>query len=179
MIVRILQEILEFISKIGRETPPNRNQKNQPVRVERIDAIKRWEGLRTRAYMPTPHDVWTIGYGHTKTAREGMEITESEAEDLLRKDLAWVRATIASLVNVPLSQEQYDALASFVFNLGKTNFARSTLLRKLNAFDYEGAADEFLKWDKQRQNGQLKRLKGLTRRRSHERELFLEGTINQ
>jgi len=174
--MEFIQAIHQFLSTHGRETPPRRNAKHQPVRVERIDEIKKWEALRLRAYLPTPFDVWTIGYGHTSTAYEGMVITEAEAERLLRKDLAWVRAAIAKHVDVPLSQEQYDALASFIFNLGEANFRSSTLLRKLNASDYVGAANEFPKWNKQRQGGKLVELRGLTRRRAHERELFLEGT---
>jgi lysozyme len=180
----LILSILKFISAlvatqtppVATQTPPGRNEKDQPVQVERINDIKWWEALRTRAYRPTPHDVWTIGYGHTSTAHEGMVITEAEAERLLRQDLAWVREAIAKHVEVPLSQEQYDALASFIFNVGEGNFASSTLLRKLNAYDYVGAADEFPRWNKQRQDGRMVALLGLTRRRAHERELFLEGT---
>jgi len=148
----------------------------QPTRVENIDMIKRHESLRLKAYLPTPHDVPTIGWGHTSTAKMGMRITIQEAESLLRRDLAWVRAVIAQRVKVPLSQPQYDALASFIFNLGGGNFGSSTLLKRLNAYDYVGAANEFLKWDKQRQNGKMVRLRGLTKRRKEERALFLKGT---
>ena len=148
-----------------------RTQK-QPMRVEDINHIKKWEALRLKAYMPTPNDVPTIGYGHTKTAKMGMVITEEDAERLLREDLDWVEEALEELVEVPLSQPQYDALASFVFNIGRTNFAKSTLLRKLNASDYAGAAQEFPRWNKQK--GKV--LKGLTRRRADEREMFLRGT---
>lgn len=172
----IIQLILEFISTLTKETPRATNAKGQPVKVERISDIKKWEGLRTRAYLPTPHDVWTIGYGHTKTAYEGMVITEKQAEALLRQDLAWVRTAIAQLVKVPLSQAQYDALASFIFNLGRTNFAKSTLLKRINANRMIEAGDEFLKWDKQRQGGRMVRLQGLSNRRKHERAVWLSGT---
>ena len=148
----------------------------QPTSVERIDMIKKHESLRLEAYLPTPHDVWTIGWGHTSTAKKGMSITTPQAEKLLRNDLAWVREVLAKDVKVPLSQPQYDALASFVFNLGGANLRSSTLLKKLNAKDYVGAADELLKWDKQRQNGKMVKLRGLTKRRKEERELFLSGT---
>jgi lysozyme len=140
--------------------------------VKDIDSIKRWEGLRLEAYMPTPNDVPTIGYGHTKTARMGMVITEVEAERLLRSDLQWSREAVNGYVEVPLSQEQYDALVSFVFNVGGSAFRRSTLLRKLNAYDYVGAADEFPRWNKQK--GKV--LRGLTNRRMYERAKFLSGT---
>lgn len=148
----------------------------QPTKVHRIYHIKEHEALRLKAYLPTPHDVWTIGYGHTKTAKEGMVITEKEAMRLLREDLDWVEDVIEKLVKVRLSQMQYDALASFIFNLGEYNFRSSTLLRKLNAYDYVGAAKEFPRWNKQRQGGKLVVLRGLTRRREEEMNLFLEGT---
>jgi len=177
MIKIIIQVILEFISTWTPATPPGLNSKGQPVRIKRIEDIKLWEQLRLRAYKPTPHDRWTIGYGHTgEDVNEGLEITEGRAESLLREDLAWVRKAIVELVDVPLSQEQYDALASLIFNIGRTNCASSTLLRKLNAYDMVGAAEEFPRWNKQRQFGRLVVLKGLTRRRAHERELFLDGT---
>jgi lysozyme len=148
----------------------------QPTRVKRVDMIQKHEALRLKAYLPTPHDVPTIGWGHTSTTKMGMVITTAQALQLLRMDLAWVRRVIAKDVKVPLTQEQYDALASFIFNLGGANFRSSTLLKRLNAYDYVGAANEFLKWDKQRQNGKMVRLRGLTKRRKEERLLFLEGT---
>ncbi|NRP53829.1 MULTISPECIES: lysozyme [unclassified Marinobacterium] len=160
----------------SRQMPKKGETPKKPTRVERIDLIKKHEGLRLKAYLPTPYDVWTIGYGHTKTAYEGLVITERQAEKLLRQDLKWVRDNIAKEVKVPLTQPQYDALASFIFNLGGANFRTSTLLRKLNAYDYVGAADEFLRWNKQRQGGQMVVLRGLTKRREEERALFLEGT---
>lgn len=144
------------------------------ARVENIDSIKRWEDLRLTAYLPTPNDVWTIGYGHTHTTHPGQRITEAEAENLLRRDLAWVRRAIARRVKVPLSQLQYDAIASFVFNVGEAAFGRSTLLRKLNASDYVGAANEFPRWNKQK--GKV--LRGLTRRREYEKAMFKKGTTN-
>lgn len=134
-----------------------------------LDLIKSFEGLELEAYMPTPIDVPTIGYGHTKTVEMGMKITEKQAEDLLKKDLAWVEAVIAKNVTVPLTQPQYDALCSFIYNLGGTNFKRSTLLKKLNNKAYRGAADELPRWNRQGS----KVLRGLTRRREAERALFL------
>ena len=139
------------------------------------DFIKESEGLVLKAYLPTPDDVWTIGYGHTSGVTRGMTITKEQAEQFLEKDLEWVERVIATTVKVPLNQNQYDALASFIYNLGGTNFRNSTLLRKLNEGDYRGAANEFLKWDKQRQkDGKLVPLTGLTKRRTKEKALFLE-----
>lgn len=146
------------------------------MKTKNIDKIKKHEALRLTAYLPTKDDVWTIGWGHTKTARQGMVITEAQAEDLLRQDLAWVEDTIKRLVKVPLEQNQFDALASLIFNIGGAAFAKSTVLRKLNEGDYKGAADAFLMWDKQRdkQTGKMNKLRGLTIRRTEERALFNE-----
>lgn len=139
------------------------------MKVHNIDIIKKHEGLRLEAYLPTPNDVWTIGYGHTHTTKQGMKITAGQAESLLRKDIAWVEKAVNKLVVVPLTQNQFDALASLVFNIGENGFANSTLLRLLNAGDYEGAANQFLRWNKQKGVA----LKGLTKRREEERKLFL------
>ena len=137
-----------------------------------LDLIKSFEGLELKAYMPTPIDVPTIGYGHTKTVKMGQTITEAQAEALLKQDLGWVEAVVNKSVTVPLTQNQYDALCSFVYNLGGTNFKRSTLLKKLNNKAYSEAADELLRWDKQGS----KVLRGLTRRREAEKALFLSKT---
>ena len=139
-----------------------------PTGVKDVELIKEAEGLRLEAYLPTPNDVWTIGYGHTKTAKPGMRITKAGAEKLLLHDLAWVEATIDKYVKVPLNQNQYDALASFIYNVGATAFRRSTLLKLLNAGDYEGAAEQFPRWNKQK--GKV--LRGLTARRQKEKTLF-------
>lgn len=133
--------------------------------------IKKWEALKLEAYLPTPNDKWTIGWGHTKTARPGMKITEERAEILFDSDVAWAVDAVNKLVKVPLTQNQFDALVSFVFNIGETNFRTSTLLRKLNAKDYEGAARELPRWNKQK--GKV--LKGLVRRRAEEMEIFLSS----
>lgn len=131
--------------------------------------IKRFEGLELDAYMPTPNDVPTIGYGHTKTAKMGMTITARGADMLLKQDLAWVETSVNKHVKVALTQPQYDALCSFVYNLGATNFRRSTLLKRLNEGNFAAAADEFPRWNKQGK----KVLRGLTHRRAAERELFI------
>ena len=140
-----------------------------PTGVRDVGLIKESEGLRLTAYLPTPNDVWTIGYGHTKTARKGMRITKEGAEALLLHDLEWVETAISVYVDVPLTQNQYDALASFIYNVGATAFRKSTLLRMLNAGDYAGAANQFGSWNKQK--GKV--LNGLTTRRQKEKMLFL------
>lgn len=136
-----------------------------------LDMIKSFEGLELTAYMPTPIDVPTIGYGHTKTAYMGMKITKRGAEELLKQDLAWVEASVNKNVKVDLTQAQYDALCSFVYNLGSTNFKRSTLLKRLNEGKYEDAANELLRWNRQGPNV----LRGLSRRREAERALFMSN----
>jgi len=99
-----------------------------------------------------------------------MKITAGQAESLLRKDILWVEKAVNKLVVVPLTQNQFDALSSIVFNIGEGAFSTSTLLRLLNSKDYEGAANQFPRWNKQK--GRV--LNGLTKRRQEERALFLK-----
>ena len=143
------------------------------MKIENDELIKKWEKLRLVAYLPTKYDVWTIGWGHTLGVKQGDKITEAEAQAFFEQDTDWVEKAIKELVKVPLNQYQYDALASLIFNIGRTQFSNSTLLRKLNAKDYQGAADQFLVWNKQ--NG--KTLSGLVKRRTEEREYFLQESI--
>lgn len=132
-----------------------------------IDLIKHFEGLRLKAYQCSAN-VWTIGYGHTAGVRPGDTIDEAQAEAFLRKDIVDSENAVNRLVTVPLKQSQFDALVSFVFNLGSGNFRSSTLLRKLNAGDDAGAAAEFLRWV----SAGGRRLAGLVRRREAEKTLF-------
>lgn len=137
--------------------------------------IKRHEGFRTDAY-PDAGYGWsraTIGYGHTSaagppTVTKGMTITKGQAEQILRTDLDNFSKDMMKYVSVPLTQGQFDALVSFVFNVGIGNFKDSTLRRKLNQGDYEGAAAEFPKWRKS--NGKV--FTGLVHRRAQEKALF-------
>lgn len=131
--------------------------------------IKDSEGLELKAYL-CPAGVWTIGYGDTgPDVKEGLVITKEEAERRLEARLRGFEKGVNALVAVPLSQHQYDALISLVYNIGLGNFKTSTLLRKLNAGDYEGAADEFPRWNKSK--GKV--LTGLVKRREAERKLFI------
>jgi GH24 family phage-related lysozyme (muramidase) len=132
-----------------------------------LELIKHFEGLKLKSYQDAVN-VWTIGYGHTKTAKPGQAISEPEAERLLKADLHDAESAVNRMVRVPLTDNQFDALVSFVFNLGAGSFQRSTLLRKLNAGEYQVAANEFLKWNKA--GGRV--LAGLTRRRRAEQALF-------
>lgn len=137
-----------------------------------ISAIKRHEGLRLHAYQDSA-GVWTIGHGHTGNVQPGQHISEAEAEQLLRDDLAQAEAAVNNGVRVPVTQEQYDAMVSLAFNIGGSAFGKSTLLQKLNEGDIHAAANEFLRWDKITVNGAKEVLPGLTSRRRAERAMFL------
>lgn len=139
--------------------------------------IKEFEGFVPNWY-PDPAHGWkvpTIGYGHTDAAgspkyasSKSLKLTEAEASEILRRDIQRYEADVARLVKVPLNENQNAALVSFTYNLGAGNLGSSTLLRKLNAGDYAGAAAEFPRWN--RAGGKV--LKGLVRRRAAEQALF-------
>lgn len=133
-----------------------------------IDLLKSFEGCRLKAYK-CPAGIWTIGYGHTAGVTEGQAITFSQAEELLKQDLKRYETSVNSLVKVALSQGQFDALVSFTYNLGANALKTSTLLKKLNSGDYNGAAEEFERWV----YAGGKKLAGLERRRKAEKTLFL------
>ncbi|WP_431612921.1 lysozyme [Enterobacter chengduensis] len=138
-----------------------------------IALIKEFEGCRLTAYQDSV-GVWTIGYGWTqpvdgKPIRAGMTIKQETAERLLKTGLVSYESDVSRLVKVGLTQGQFDALVSFTYNLGARSLSTSTLLRKLNAGDYAGAANEFQRWNKA--GGKV--LNGLSRRREAERALFL------
>jgi lysozyme len=139
-----------------------------------LDLIKRFEGLRLKSYKCSA-GVWTIGYGSTRIWGRPVEpddaITDAQADDFLRQDVAKFESAVNSVVRVPLTQNQFDALVSFTYNLGEGNLKRSTLVRLLNDGNYHSAADEFLRWNMAA--GVV--VPGLTRRRAAERALFLQG----
>jgi lysozyme len=142
------------------------------INKETLNLIKEFEGCELKAYKDAV-GVWTIGYGHTAAAGNpkpvsGMVITAKQAEDLLLKDLVKYENAVKKYVKVPLTDNQYGALVSFTYNLGEGNFSKSTLLKKVNAKDFAGAANEFAKWNKA--GGKV--LNGLTRRRAAEAALF-------
>ena len=135
--------------------------------------VKEFESLRFRAY-PDPATggaPWTIGYGHTCGVKQSDSCSMTQAERWLDADLSVAEQAIEKVVEVVLNDDQFSALVSFVFNVGTDNFRRSTLLRMLNASDFNGAADQLLRWNK----AAGKVLPGLTRRRTAERSLFLKG----
>ncbi|EOS93097.1 lysozyme [Erwinia tracheiphila] len=137
-----------------------------------IALIKRSEALRLDAYQDAV-GVWTIGYGWTEPVEGipvhgGMSISQDTAEILLRNGLLQYERTINQLVTATLNQNQFDALVSLAYNIGLGAFERSTLLKKLNAGDMDGAAAEFLRWNKA--GGKV--LPGLDTRRKAEATLF-------
>ncbi|WP_338149530.1 lysozyme [Acinetobacter higginsii] len=139
-----------------------------------LDLIASFEGTKLKAY-DDGVGVWTIGIGTTVypngvKVKKGDSCTLDQAKTYFAHDLKRFEASVNNLVKVPLSQNQFDALVSLTYNIGSTAFKNSTLLKKLNAKDYAGAADQFLRWNK----GGGKVLKGLVRRREAERALFLK-----
>jgi lysozyme len=134
-----------------------------------INLIKKFEGLRLRAYY-CPAGKLTIGYGHTAGVKEKDKITELQAEGFLKQDLVKFQRAVNSLVKVPINQNQFDSLVSFAFNLGAGALQKSSLLRLLNSSDYGGASLHFSRWIKV--NG--KDSQGLITRRKAEEALFNE-----
>lgn len=137
--------------------------------VNGLDFIKQFEGLSLQAYK-CPADIWTIGYGHTADVSANDVITEEDALFFLHQDVAESERAVNQHVHVLLTQNQFDALVSFVFNLGVGSFRTSTLLKKLNVRDYDGAAQEFGRWV----YADGKTRSGLVRRRAAESALFLK-----
>ena len=135
--------------------------------AEGIALIKKFEGCELESYL-CPADVWTIGYGTTKNVIEGMKITGNQAEELLKKDLETFEEEIERLVEVPLSQCQFDSLVAWTYNLGATNLKKSTLLKVLNRAEHDEVPIQIKRWNKA--NGEV--LKGLVRRREAEALLY-------
>lgn len=134
--------------------------------------VKGFEGLRLTAY-PDPGTggaPWTIGYGHTYGVYQGLTITEDQANAWLLEDLRAAGQHVADLVTWPINQNQFDALTSFVFNVGRTAFAGSTMLRLLNGGQVFAASGQFAEW--KYAGGKV--LPGLVRRRVAEHALFVK-----
>ena len=138
------------------------------------NVLKAFEGFRAEIYADVGGRE-TIGYGHCLTHKEietgeyDRRLSKDEASDLMDRDLINFEIGINQHVKVPLTQNQFDALICFVYNLGLGNLYSSTLLRELNSGNYKKAADEFLRWN--HVGGKV--CAGVTHRREKERELFL------
>jgi len=144
-----------------------------------LDLIKRFESFQPNAYAAPEQkgtDERTIGYGHVILESETFPepMTQAQADGLLARDLARFELAVRNAVKVPLTGNQFSALVSFVFNVGDGAFKKSHMLEMANAFDMEGAAKEFERWN--HVGGKV--LDGLTDRRKAERELF-EKEISQ
>ena len=138
-----------------------------------VDLICEFEGKRLVAY-DDGVGVWTIGFGTIKypngvRVKKGDTCTLEQAKEYMRHDLIEFEYTVNSSVKVPLNQNQFDALVSLAYNIGSSAFKSSTLVKKLNAGDYKGAADQFNVWV----NAGGKRMQGLVSRRDREKLLFL------
>ena len=135
--------------------------------------IKLWESFRAKRYWDVKQ--WAIGYGqHATGFTDADAVTEEQASEMLKVYLNKLAPQVAKLVTVPLTANQGGALLSFAYNLGVANLAVSTLLKKLNTKDYNGAADQFQHWVKATINGERKVLPGLVKRRNAEKQLFLK-----
>lgn len=157
----------------GSEGAPKTETPNDALSINEagLDIIRGSEGLRLDAYWSGSQ--WLIGYGHSRTAREGMTITEAEADALLRADIAGSEDDVRRIVTVALNRNQFSALVSLAYNLGGGGFSRTEVVKRLNAGDYAGAADAFLLHDRVRIDGELRSAPHLTERRKKERALFL------
>jgi lysozyme len=151
-----------------------------PVKIsdDGVNLVKKFEGLHrvqpdgmVHAYR-CPAGKWTCGWGACKGVRSGTKWTKEYCEMRLIEDLAEHSKAVKKYVSVPLSQGQFDALTSFVFNLGEGNFRSSTLLKKLNKGLYDDVPEQIMRWNKARVDGKLTPLKGLTRRRAAEAAIF-------
>jgi lysozyme len=132
-----------------------------------LNFCRTWEGLYLTAY-DDGTGVWTIGYGHINGVKRGDTCTQEQADQWLLEELEEAAVEVRQYVKVKITQGMFDALCSFVMNLGGRNLARSTLLAKLNREDYDGAAAEFPKWNLA--GGHV--MRGLTARRRDEQDRF-------
>ena len=137
------------------------------ISKEGLALIKKFEGCKLESYKCAA-GVWTIGYGSTKGIKEGMSISQEEADNLLLEDVAVFEDNVLDAVTMPLSQHQFDALVSWTFNIGGANLKASTMLKKLNAGEYEEVPAQMKRWNKA--GGKV--LQGLIRRREAEALLF-------
>ncbi|MFW1665766.1 lysozyme [Acinetobacter ursingii] len=164
-----------FAQMIGFELPKTGLVSGQwDISKNGYAVIKQAEGFRSVAYVDTG-GVWTIGFGTIKypdgrSVKKGDTCTLAQAEEWLKNDCKWVDACLDKYIKVKVNQNQFDALASFVYNVGETAFVKSTMLKALNAGNYAGTAAQFNRWVYD--NG--KKVQGLVNRRLNEKSLFLK-----
>lgn len=140
--------------------------------------IKHYESIRLDSYLD-PKGIATIGWGHTGVdVAHPMSVSAEEANRLLSKDVAFVEKQLYRILSrEPESQNQFDAIVSWAFNIGCGRASKSTLIRLFNLGDYTGASKEFMRWNSCKIKGEIVVLKGLNKRRNTERQLFDTGTI--
>ncbi|PSB10219.1 glycoside hydrolase family 24 [Pleurocapsa sp. CCALA 161] len=151
----------------------------KPIPKVAINLIKEFEGFKDYAYIDTDGTP-VIGYGLSRIGgipvQIGDRISTTQADAALNTHIREIHRELEPIVQVDLSDRQLSALTSIAFNVGVESIKNSTLVQKINAQDYAGAADEFLRWDKANLQGALVQMPGLTRRRAAERQLFLSGS---
>ena len=130
--------------------------------------IQKWEKCRLAAFKPTPQDVWTIGWGHTEGVQMGDTCTQEQADAWFAEDTSWVNEALNAGITILVNQNEFDACGSLYYDIGSTEFEESTLLRLLNAGQFNLASQQFARWNKQK--GKV--LDGLTNRREQEAALF-------
>lgn len=162
-----------FAQAIGFSLPMATITGQRDISEKGYAIIRQFEGLRLKSYLDGG-GVWTIGYGTIKypngtPVKSGDMCTEAQAEAWLKSDCKWVDACIDKYVTVKVTQNQFDALASFIYNIGESQFRTSTLLKMLNAGLFALAASNFDRWIYD--NGKVE--KGLVNRRAMEKKLFL------
>ncbi|PHS28278.1 MAG: hypothetical protein COA84_01910 [Robiginitomaculum sp.] len=140
-----------------------------------FNLIKAFEGFRAKA-VPLADGRWVVGYGHTVSTRKGTQINKNDASDLLTWDVKKLEAPLCDLIYTPLSQNQFDALMSLVFNIGLTNFETSTVLRRLNEGCPVDASAGFDAWRRAALGGEIIIVDALVRRRAAEKALFLTAS---
>jgi lysozyme len=150
----------------------------KPVSKVAINLIKEFEGFKDYAYIDTDGTP-VIGYGLSRIGgipvQIGDRISPTQADAALNTHLREIHRELDKAIKVDLSDRQLSAVTSLAYNVGVDSVKSSTLVEKINAEDYIGAADEFLRWDKANMQGALVQMAGLTRRRTAERQLFLSG----
>lgn len=165
--------LTEFAKLIGYTLPTTSAIASlRDISEQGFSIIREFEGFRTNAYLDTG-GVWTIGFGTIKypdgtKVKKGDTCTKGQAELWLKNDCQWVDACLDKYVKVNINQNQFDALASFVYNIGETAFAKSTILKIINTNDLVGAASQFDRWVYD--NG--RKIDGLVNRRAKEKALF-------
>ena len=150
-----------------RQSLQKKRSKSMNISQEGLSLIKKFEGCELEAYKCAA-GVWTIGYGSTKGVKEGDTLTQEEADELLLHEMDEYKGYIKDNVTSDLDQNQFDALVSWVFNLGPSNLKASTMLKVINAGDMKEVPAQIKRWNKA--NG--KTLQGLIRRREAEALLF-------